>query len=238
MTVGALELAPVDRSGAVAGDWVLPDAVREGCVASAAHYRAAGFEPPWIGYVAGVDRRAVGGGAFTSAPQEGRVEIAYYTIPAEQGRGYATATARALLDIARRTDPSLHVIARTLPEQNASTAILRKLGFTVAGMASDADAGPVWEWEYGGDAPLLVDVRSPRVFAAGHLPGAQNIPLAELESLLPELPRARRLVVCCDCGEHGEAAARLLREHGYDSVRSLEGEFCVCRALRRSSGSP
>lgn len=233
MTMGALELAPIERSGAVSGDWQLPDAVRDGCAAHAAHYRAAGFEPPWIGYVAGIRRRAVGGGGFVTAPRDGRVEIAYYTIAAEQGRGYATAIARALLDIARRADPVLRVIAHTLPEQNASTAILRKLGFTVAGMADDADAGRVWEWEHGGDAPLLLDVRPARAFAEGHLPGAQNIPLADLPGLLTELPRARRLVVCCDCGGQCEVAAQLLLDHGYDSVRALEGQFCVCRASRR-----
>lgn len=236
MTTVSLELAPIERSGAVAGDWRLPDAVREGCVAHAAHYRSAGFEPPWIGYVAGIAGCAVGGGAFIAAPKGGRVEIAYYTVPTEQGRGYATATAQALLDIARRADPALRVIAHTLPEQNASTAILRKLGFTVIGMANDADAGRVWEWERGdGEAPLLLDVRAARSFADGHLPGAQNIPIAELAGLLTELPRARRLVVCCDCDGQCEAAAQLLREHGYDSVRALEGAFCVCRASRRAS---
>jgi rhodanese-related sulfurtransferase len=90
----------------------------------------------------------------------------------------------------------------------------------------------VWEWEHGGNAPLLLDVRPARRFAAGHLPGAQNIPLGDLAGLLSELPRARRLVVCCACGEQCEAAAQLLRDHGYESVRALEGAFCVCRASR------
>jgi hypothetical protein len=30
--------------------------------------------------------------------------------------------------------------------ENASTSILRKLGFALAGSAHDADAGEVWEW--------------------------------------------------------------------------------------------
>jgi hypothetical protein len=39
------------------------------------------------------------------------------------------------------------VFAQTLPEENASTAILKKLGFTLVGSVQHPDDGTVWEWE-------------------------------------------------------------------------------------------
>jgi RimJ/RimL family protein N-acetyltransferase len=74
------------------------------------------------------------------------VEIAYFTFPDHEGLGIATAMARELIRIARAALPDVVVTAQTLPEENASTHILRKLGFAQAGIAHDDDAGEVWEW--------------------------------------------------------------------------------------------
>jgi phage shock protein E len=45
-----------------------------------------------------------------------------------------------------------------------------------------------------GAAPVIVDVRGPEEFRAGHLPGAVNIPLAELERRKNELDPAEPTV--------------------------------------------
>jgi RimJ/RimL family protein N-acetyltransferase len=43
---------------------------------------------------------------------------------------------------------AVHVVcALTLPEHNASTRILEKIGMSFAGLANDADEAPVWRWE-------------------------------------------------------------------------------------------
>jgi RimJ/RimL family protein N-acetyltransferase len=91
----------------------------------------------------------VGGGAFVGPPRDGVVEIAYYTLAAHQGRGHATATAAALCAIARAAQPGIVLEAFTLPERNASTAILARLGFRQVGTAQDPDAGTVWAWRAG-----------------------------------------------------------------------------------------
>jgi rhodanese-related sulfurtransferase len=68
----------------------------------------------------------------------------------------------------------------------------------------------------------LVDVRTPREYAAGHLPGATNVPLDALERRAEELgPRTRPLVVYCESGARSAHAQRLLRRHGFGSVRNL-----------------
>jgi RimJ/RimL family protein N-acetyltransferase len=109
-------------------------------------YTRGGFSPPWTGYLALDGETCVGACAFTSPPVDGRVEIAYYTFPGNEGRGIGTQMAQALIDIARRTDARLRIIAHTLPQEGPSTHILGKLGFSHVGTAKDRDEGLVWEW--------------------------------------------------------------------------------------------
>lgn len=116
------------------------------CAQSADLYRRIGYDPPWVSYVATDSGEGVGGGAFVGAPKDGLVEIAYFTVDHLQGRGYATRTAHGLVAIARQAAPGIGIKALTLPEINASTGILVRLGFRHVGMARDVDAGEVWEW--------------------------------------------------------------------------------------------
>lgn len=72
----------------------------------------------------------------------------------------------------------------------------------------------------------VIDVRPPEEYAAGHLPGAINIPLAELEKHLADLPRDAEVVAYCRgpyCVLAYEAVARL-RDKGY-TARRLEDGF-------------
>ena len=75
-------------------------------------------------------------------------------------------------------------------------------------------------------AVTLLDVRPEDEFAYGHLPGALNVPLAQLELRLAELPPQREVVAYCRgpwCVLSFEAVA-LLRLRGYQ-VRRLEDGF-------------
>jgi [ribosomal protein S5]-alanine N-acetyltransferase len=105
---------------------------------------------PWGGYLTVADgtNQVIGTCAFKSAPNgQGVVEIAYFTFPGFEGRGYATAMADALLAIAGREEEVRNVIAHTLPERNASVRLLERLGFRFAGDVVDPEDGPVWRWE-------------------------------------------------------------------------------------------
>jgi len=124
----------------------LPAEIAANCATTADLYRRVGFVEPWVGYVAVDAGSAVGGGAFVGPPRENRVEIAYYTLKVFEGRGYATQTATGLVAIARQTQSGVVITAFTLPEKNASTSILERLGFELFGSARDPDAGDVWEW--------------------------------------------------------------------------------------------
>lgn len=86
----------------------------------------------------------------------------------------------------------------------------------------------------GGDPPLVLDVRSPEEFASGHVPGAVNIPHAELGERLAELPGDRHgeVVVYCERGGRAARAEDLLHEAGYTAVRHLEGDMAAWRRDR------
>jgi RimJ/RimL family protein N-acetyltransferase len=142
-----MKLVPITKAGATTEPVADPSGVVPDVLAgTATMYRASGFEPPWIGYLAVEDGVCVGTCAFKSAPRDGRVEIAYFTFPRDQGRGVATRMATELVRLAREADPSVAVAAQTLPEESASTTILRKLGFRLVGEAKHPVDGRVWEW--------------------------------------------------------------------------------------------
>jgi rhodanese-related sulfurtransferase len=84
-----------------------------------------------------------------------------------------------------------------------------------------------------GDAPLVLDVRTPEEFAAGRVPGAVNIPHAQLPVRIDELgleQRAREIVVYCESGRRAAEAESTLRAAGFTDVRHLSGDM---RAWRR-----
>ncbi|MFQ5644918.1 MAG: ArsR/SmtB family transcription factor [Thiogranum sp.] len=71
----------------------------------------------------------------------------------------------------------------------------------------------------------VLDVRPPEEYAAGHVPGAVNVPLAELEQHLKQLPKKQDVVAYCrgpHCVLAFDAVARL-RERGYSAQRMEDG---------------
>ena len=72
--------------------------------------------------------------------------------------------------------------------------------------------------------PFLVDVRTPKEFSLGHIPGALNIPIDDLRSSLNELPRDRDVAVYCQVGQRGYLATRILRQNGF-AVSNIGGGY-------------
>ena len=110
-------------------------------------YRAVGYEPPWIGYLAIENGTCVGTCGFKSPPQGNRVELAYFTFPGHESHGVATRMASKLIRLALDKTPSVTVAAQTLPEENASTSVLKKLRFRLVGTLEHPEDGLVWEWQ-------------------------------------------------------------------------------------------
>ena len=68
---------------------------------------------------------------------------------------------------------------------------------------------------------LLVDVREPGEYAAGHIPGAVNAPLSSLAGA--DLPMDRPLFLYCLRGSRSARAAGILRRRGCVMVKSIGG---------------
>ena len=71
---------------------------------------------------------------------------------------------------------------------------------------------------------VLIDVREPAEFVAGHAAGARNVPLGALEGA-KGLPtnKALPLVVMCATGARSSRAVAQLRKAGHSSVHNLAG---------------
>ena len=70
---------------------------------------------------------------------------------------------------------------------------------------------------------LLLDVRQPEEYEAGHIPGAMLIPLGELEARQGELDRNRKIIAYCRSGHRSMAAAIALCGLGFKDVQHLDG---------------
>ena len=71
---------------------------------------------------------------------------------------------------------------------------------------------------------VVVDMRPPAAFNAGHIPGAKSISLDEPVERLGELPKDRLIVLYCDCPmEEINPAFQTLRFFGYPHILILHG---------------
>ena len=71
----------------------------------------------------------------------------------------------------------------------------------------------------------VIDVRSNKDFAKGHIEGAVNIPLGDLKDKVRELPKGESIVVHCNKGVTGNAAQNMLINLGFTKVYNLSGGY-------------
>jgi [ribosomal protein S5]-alanine N-acetyltransferase len=143
-----LELVAITQDGEPAKSLRSTPPIAADVVEATNHlYHAVGYEPPWIGYLAIENGTCVGACGFKSPPLNNRVEIAYFTFPGHESRGVATRMASELIRLALDKMPDVTVTAQTLPLENASTSILKKLRFRLVGSLEHPEDGLVWEWQ-------------------------------------------------------------------------------------------
>lgn len=75
------------------------------------------------------------------------------------------------------------------------------------------------------DKAMVIDVCEPGEYAAGHIHGARNVPLAQLEAQLPSLVKNKStsVILVCQAGARSGRALSVARKLGYDNVQSLAG---------------
>ncbi len=79
---------------------------------------------------------------------------------------------------------------------------------------------------------IVVDVREPADFAAGHLRDAKNIPLKELSKRMGELDKfkSKAVIAVCQAGVQSAKAAAQLKKAGFADAVSLDGGVAAWRA--------
>jgi len=81
----------------------------------------------------------------------------------------------------------------------------------------------------------LVDVREPREFEAGHLPGSVNIPLGLLDSQFQTLAQDRLAVFVCRSGARSLRACAVAARRGAHRFATLDGGLLAWQAEMDSS---
>jgi len=118
------------------------------------------------------------------------------------------------------------------PQYGAAKDPVNIAGMIAQNVLSGDVALAPWE-QVGVTDALLVDVREPEEYAAGHLPRAINLPLSEVRERHRELPRERELWLCCGVGQRAYYATRFLSQQGY-RTRNLSGGYTTYGALTRA----
>ncbi|GAB2584614.1 rhodanese-like domain-containing protein [Ramlibacter solisilvae] len=72
---------------------------------------------------------------------------------------------------------------------------------------------------------VVVDISEPEEFAQGHIGGARNVPLSQLEQRLPEVVKNKTLpvILVCATGARAGRAAATAKRLGYEKAQALAG---------------
>ena len=69
-----------------------------------------------------------------------------------------------------------------------------------------------------GEPVVVLDVREPEEYEAGHIPGALSVPVESLPGFTAQLQRGSTIAVVCRSGRRSGYACRLLEQAGFDRV--------------------
>ena len=88
------------------------------------------------------------------------------------------------------------------------------------------------------DGAVVVDVREPAEYLAGHVPGAKLVPMDQLPNRLQDLPRHKPIYLVCASGTRSSAMAGLLVREGYDAYSVDGGTSAWARSGRPTVRGP
>ncbi len=132
----------------LAEDWLGFDAAIEAMAPAYEHQKAHPEIFGWWTYlfVHKPDRTLIGLGGYKGPVQKGVVEIGYEIAPAYRRQGLALEAAHGMTRNAFANPEVESVDAHTLPDRNASTRVLEKLGMKFVETVHDPQDGEIWRW--------------------------------------------------------------------------------------------
>jgi rhodanese-related sulfurtransferase len=80
------------------------------------------------------------------------------------------------------------------------------------------------------ERPLVVDVRQPDEYRAGHIDGSKLIPLGHLGKRINELPKDAEIICVCASGSRSRSATKFLVDAGYTAFDMKGGMFAWQRS--------
>ncbi len=108
------------------------------------------------------------------------------------------------------------------------------IALTFALISSVAMADYAGEWDQqtvlakgAAGSALIVDVRTPKEYAAGHVPGAINVPHNDIDSHMSQLEsyKNKDVVIYCRSGKRAGMAEATLAQKGFTQVYHLKGDM-------------
>jgi rhodanese-related sulfurtransferase len=90
-------------------------------------------------------------------------------------------------------------------------------------------------------AAVLVDVREPFEWNAGHAPDVRHIPLGQLPQRVPTLPTDKQIILVCRSGNRSAQATAILAAAGFNAANMAGGMAAWARAglpVVTDSGAP
>jgi SulP family sulfate permease len=110
---------------------------------------------------------------------------------------------------------------QNLPKRDIRIDIPDRVGAPF--VPAEVEPRALWRQLHSALPPTVIDVREPREFRQGHVPGAQLIPLVQLMENGLEVPHDSGMVLVCRSGRRSIRAAELLSSRGFSDVRVLQG---------------
>jgi len=90
-------------------------------------------------------------------------------------------------------------------------------------VAPSISAAELHDRRTSGEAPVAIDVRTPAEYAAGHVPGAINIPFDQVAERIAEVDAPHGVALYCMVGPRARKGESALLAAGYSPVFHLEG---------------
>ena len=73
------------------------------------------------------------------------------------------------------------------------------------------------------EGAIILDVRTAAEFKQGHISGAINVPLNELENYILKLKKDQTIITCCASGMRSAAAVKFLKANNFSQVHNGGG---------------
>ncbi|MBM7649901.1 TusA-related sulfurtransferase/rhodanese-related sulfurtransferase [Bacillus ectoiniformans] len=118
---------------------------------------------------------------------------------------WAKSTGHEYLSLVEEGDLFIHYVKKAEPKENVETDVV---SISNEELISKLGSEPM----------LVLDVREPEEYAAGHVPGAYSVPLSQVEGYLNAIPQDQTIYVMCKSGMRSQMACDTMWMKGHTNI--------------------